>query len=58
MPASPTELLTADVEQLRDSDRRLSDEIKSLTSSVNAMREDFAGWKSSRSLTPWFNSFA
>ena len=41
MAASPTEVLAADVEHLRESDHRLADEVKGLAASVNDLRSDF-----------------
>jgi predicted nucleic acid-binding Zn-ribbon protein len=47
MAASPTEVLAADVDQLRDSDRRLSDEVKGLAASVNRLHSDLYGFERS-----------
>jgi hypothetical protein len=45
MSPTPTELLAADVGELRESDRHLAAEVTSLTTGVNGLRADFAALK-------------
>ena len=44
---APTELLAEDIRDLRESNRLIVTEIKDLTTSVNGLRTEFAGFKAS-----------